>query len=203
MECRLSVDWEYRSTLYRRFLEYTRSINLWPHCTTKLVFYITFVHCDWLVLACYIIRHPHILRLFGYFYDSTRVYLILEYAPKGELYKELNKTGRFDEKTSSNVSIFFNYRLSQFSKFTLLLAYCGSLYNPCSCTDIITLQEKIVIWRSPIFWEIILCCINLQYIRQLAQALKYCHSKKVIHRDIKPENLLLTLKVWQLSDCFY
>lgn len=80
------------------------------------------------------LRHPHILRLFGYFYDSTRVYLILEYAPKGELYKELNKSGRFDEKTSSN------------------------------------------------------------YIRQLAQALKYCHSKKVIHRDIKPENLLLTHK---------
>lgn len=52
------------------------------------------------VLLC---RHPHILRLFGYFYDKTRVYLILEYAPKGELYKELTKMERFDEKTSSNV----------------------------------------------------------------------------------------------------
>lgn len=48
-------------------------------------------------------RHPHILRLFGYFYDSTRVYLILEFAPKGELYKELTKQQRFDEKKSSNV----------------------------------------------------------------------------------------------------
>ncbi|XP_029186576.2 aurora kinase C-like isoform X1 [Acropora millepora] len=80
------------------------------------------------------LRHPHILRLFGYFYDSTRVYLILEFAPKGELYKELTKQQRFDEKKSSN------------------------------------------------------------YIRQLAQALKYCHAKKVIHRDIKPENLLLGIK---------
>lgn len=53
-------------------------------------------------------RHPHILRLFGYFYDKTRVYLILEYAPKGELYKELSKVERFDEKTSSNVSILYN-----------------------------------------------------------------------------------------------
>jgi aurora kinase A len=26
---------------------------------------------------------------------------------------------------------------------------------------------------------------------QLADALMYCHARKVIHRDIKPENLLL------------
>lgn len=26
---------------------------------------------------------------------------------------------------------------------------------------------------------------------ELADALNYCHNKKVIHRDIKPENLLL------------
>jgi len=34
----------------------------------------------------------------------------------------------------------------------------------------------------------------LQYIAQLADALLYCHSKKVIHRDIKPENLLVNIK---------
>lgn len=34
-----------------------------------------------------------------------------------------------------------------------------------------------------------------QYIAQLADALAYCHSKKVIHRDIKPENLLVNVKV--------
>ncbi|KAG1672324.1 Aurora kinase A [Nymphon striatum] len=43
------------------------------------------------------LRHPHILRLYGYFYDETRVYLILEFAPKGELYKSLQGLGRFDE----------------------------------------------------------------------------------------------------------
>ncbi|XP_071523717.1 aurora kinase-like [Panulirus ornatus] len=82
------------------------------------------------------LRHPNILRLYGYFHDDVRVYLILEYAPRGELYKELQfqPNGHFDEKRSA------------------------------------------------------------KYIMQLANALKYCHTKKVIHRDIKPENLLLNLR---------
>ena len=50
-------------------------------------------------------RHSNILRLYGYFYDETRVYLILEYAPKGELYKELMKEGTFSESRSATVSI--------------------------------------------------------------------------------------------------
>ncbi|XP_036444028.1 aurora kinase A [Colossoma macropomum] len=77
------------------------------------------------------LRHPNILRLYGYFHDSARVYLILEFAPKGELYGELQRCGTFDDQRSAT------------------------------------------------------------YIMELADALNYCHSKKVIHRDIKPENLLL------------
>lgn len=80
------------------------------------------------------LKHPHILRLYAYFYDATRVYLILEYAPKGELYKELQACNQFDEARTA------------------------------------------------------------LYIKQLAEALAYCHAKHVIHRDIKPENLLLGMK---------
>ncbi|TYZ59987.1 hypothetical protein PybrP1_002162 [[Pythium] brassicae (nom. inval.)] len=43
------------------------------------------------------LRHRNILRLYGYFYDAKRVYLIIEYAPQGELYKKLLKAGRFAE----------------------------------------------------------------------------------------------------------
>ncbi|KAJ2557108.1 spindle assembly checkpoint kinase [Coemansia sp. RSA 1933] len=43
------------------------------------------------------LRHPHILRLFGYFHDEKRVYLILEYAANGEVYKLLQKQGSFSE----------------------------------------------------------------------------------------------------------
>lgn len=45
--------------------------------------------------------HPNILRLFGYFYDQARVYLILEYAAKGELYKELQRCKVFNEKRAA------------------------------------------------------------------------------------------------------
>jgi serine/threonine protein kinase len=57
--------------------------------------------------------------------------MILQYAPKGELYTYLKTVGKFNDETAAT------------------------------------------------------------YINQLADALNYCHSKKVIHRDIKPENLLL------------
>lgn len=47
------------------------------------------------------LRHKHILRMFGYFYDAKRIYLILEYSPGGELYKRLMDKGRFSDKTSA------------------------------------------------------------------------------------------------------
>ncbi|XP_059137577.1 aurora kinase C [Peromyscus eremicus] len=77
------------------------------------------------------LQHPNILRLYNYFHDARRVYLILEYAPRGELYKELQRNQTLDEQRTATI------------------------------------------------------------IEELADALTYCHEKKVIHRDIKPENLLL------------
>lgn len=47
------------------------------------------------------LRHQAILRLYGYFYDETRVYLILEYAANGELYKELQRYKIFSEKRAA------------------------------------------------------------------------------------------------------
>ncbi|CAI8607384.1 unnamed protein product [Vicia faba] len=60
------------------------------------------------------LKHPNILRLYGWFYDDERVFLILEYAHNGELYKELRKRGHFSEKQAAT------YILS----LTKALAYC-------------------------------------------------------------------------------
>ncbi|TPX53218.1 hypothetical protein SeMB42_g00896 [Synchytrium endobioticum] len=47
------------------------------------------------------LRHPNILRLYGYFYDQKRVYLILEFAQEGEMYKQLRKLGKFTEDVAA------------------------------------------------------------------------------------------------------
>lgn len=47
------------------------------------------------------LKHKHVLRMYGYFYDKTRVYLILEYAQNGELFKKLRDIHRFDLQTAA------------------------------------------------------------------------------------------------------
>ncbi|KAJ3220584.1 Serine/threonine-protein kinase ark1 [Clydaea vesicula] len=47
------------------------------------------------------LRHPNILRLYQFFHDKKRVYLVLEYAAQGELYRHLQKVGRFSDRKAS------------------------------------------------------------------------------------------------------
>ncbi|KAH0694968.1 hypothetical protein KY285_022065 [Solanum tuberosum] len=60
------------------------------------------------------LRHPNVLRLYGWFHDEERIYLILEYAHGGELYRELRKTGRLSEKQAA----------IYIASLTQALAYC-------------------------------------------------------------------------------
>ena len=53
------------------------------------------------------LRHKYVLRMLGYFWDETRIYLILEFAARGEMYKTLQKQpdGRFKEpKTAKYIA---------------------------------------------------------------------------------------------------
>ncbi|KAF9679881.1 hypothetical protein SADUNF_Sadunf06G0061700 [Salix dunnii] len=47
------------------------------------------------------LSHPNILRLYGWFHDEQRVFMILEYAHGGELFKELRKCGYLSEKKAA------------------------------------------------------------------------------------------------------
>ena len=74
------------------------------------------------------LRHPHILRLYGYFHDEKRVFLMLEFAGKGELYKQLHKHGRFSEKRSSRVCHSTHSSLGQ--PCTCLLTSSCAVHRP-------------------------------------------------------------------------
>ena len=43
------------------------------------------------------LQHPRVMRLHAYFHDEKRVYLVMEYAPKGELFKRLQTEKRLGE----------------------------------------------------------------------------------------------------------
>jgi len=43
------------------------------------------------------LRHPNIIQLYGHFHDSRRIFLVLEFAKNGELYRHLQKAKRFPE----------------------------------------------------------------------------------------------------------
>ena len=51
-------------------------------------------------------RHPNVLRLYGYFHDEGRVFLMLEFAAKGEMYKIMSKLDgrRWTEAEAGRVS---------------------------------------------------------------------------------------------------
>ncbi|KAK6466066.1 hypothetical protein DFJ63DRAFT_293260 [Scheffersomyces coipomensis] len=52
--------------------------------------------------------HPHISKLYGYFFDHKNIYLILEYSIGGELYNHLKLIKKFDNIKSS----YYIYQLS-------------------------------------------------------------------------------------------
>ncbi len=48
------------------------------------------------------LSHPNIIRLYGFFYNEKRIYIILEYASGGHLYARMAKAGgRFSEKEAA------------------------------------------------------------------------------------------------------
>ena len=45
--------------------------------------------------------HENILKLYGFFWDAKRIYLVLEYMEEGTLFKHLKKTKTFTEQQTA------------------------------------------------------------------------------------------------------
>lgn len=48
------------------------------------------------------LKHPNILQMYGYFYDGERLYFILEYAGRGDVWKLLRDAGHFTESLTAS-----------------------------------------------------------------------------------------------------
>ena len=56
------------------------------------------------------LKHPNILQLLTYFHDTKRIYLVLEFAARGELYKELKRQP--NERFSEHLSAKYTYQVA-------------------------------------------------------------------------------------------
>ena len=51
------------------------------------------------------LRHPNILRMFGYFHDDKFVYIVLEIAKQGEMFKDLQRCGVYAEAEACRIML--------------------------------------------------------------------------------------------------
>lgn len=51
------------------------------------------------------LRHPGVVGFHGWFHDSRRIFLMIEYGAGGELFKVLQKAGRFSEKKAAQYAL--------------------------------------------------------------------------------------------------
>ncbi|KAG1112181.1 hypothetical protein G6F40_006792 [Rhizopus arrhizus] len=66
------------------------------------------------------LHHPNIIRLFGYFHDETNIYVVLEYAEQGELYKKLEAKGRFSEAEAAKYIVQLSDALEYMHSFGVI-----------------------------------------------------------------------------------
>ncbi|CAO3667513.1 unnamed protein product [Rhizopus stolonifer] len=66
------------------------------------------------------LHHPHIIQLFGYFHDKTNIYLVLEYAEQGELFKKLDADKAFTESQAANYIIQLSQALEYMQRFGII-----------------------------------------------------------------------------------
>jgi serine/threonine protein kinase len=51
----------------------------------------------------YKVNHPHVVKLINHFEDDDKFYLIMLYASKGQLYSQLKRVTRFDQRTAAQI----------------------------------------------------------------------------------------------------
>ncbi|KAG6514655.1 hypothetical protein ZIOFF_025024 [Zingiber officinale] len=110
------------------------------------------------------LRHPNLLRLWGFYWSADEKLLIHEYAPNGSLANISFGTSRFD--------------------ITFILHSTNSIHRRDRVRRLFSERQS----SSPfhLSWE-----SQLRIARGLARGLAYLHEKKSVHGNLNPSNILL------------
>ncbi|CAF4529747.1 unnamed protein product, partial [Rotaria sp. Silwood2] len=98
------------------------------------------------------LKHPNILRLYGFFHDEQRIYLLLEYAPGGELYRRMQTEKILRESEAAGRILVGLQKVHRHAKILFCLfrrrtTLCGTLdYLPPEMLNGNGYDEKIDLW---------------------------------------------------------
>uniref|UniRef100_A0A1I8FR18 Aurora kinase n=1 Tax=Macrostomum lignano TaxID=282301 RepID=A0A1I8FR18_9PLAT len=117
------------------------------------------------------LRHPHILQLYTMFYDQKRIYLVLEYAFRGQMYSLLTRMGRFSEAEVRHLTyikpenlllgFYYELKLADFGWSACTRHRSGG--EPCGTSglpaarDGVTHDESVDVWTMGVLWAT-RCC---------------------------------------------
>ena len=98
----------YKKQLQKYGLEHTVCREIENQSNLRFVsVFSSLLQCIASLTCCHCCRHPNILRVYGYFQDEERIFLILEYAPEGEVFRILRRARRFTEPRAATVCCSF------------------------------------------------------------------------------------------------
>ena len=145
------------------------------------------------------LRHPNILRLYSFFWDAKHVYLILEYAPQGELYKWLQKYNRFTEAETGKYISDLVGAFQELEKKNIIhrvrpprthshaLAHCIPAHSPLIIAISAPEKEERTVMHCAQRANFRCSSLSVSFVLSFFRAVPFSFHPQ----DIKPENLLI------------